>query len=130
MYLRGTTDSFHVFIGPLRHRPHDRHQAPARPGQMVLVPRGMRLIKALLQQTVRNQALEAIGEDIRGDGFGGILEILVAVLAEQADTSNQEQGPLVTDDIQSGGNRALRVLRQPFVEYFFGYAVCLPGRLR
>ena len=66
------------------------------------------VVEALFDQTQSDQPLQPIGQDVGRNTLGIILEILVAMLVEQGHVANQQQRPLVAEEIQRGCDRAGR----------------------
>jgi hypothetical protein len=65
----------------------------------------MLAVAARLENPLRHQPLQAVGEDVGGDALRGIEELRVAVLAAD-DVADHEQRPAVAEHVERAGDRA------------------------
>ncbi len=95
-------------VAPLHQRDEYGVDVEAAFGGRVLVGLGVLAVEAPLEQTVFDEGLESIAEDVGGRA-GVALDVGKAPPAEQ-DLSHDEQCPALTDDGQCAGDRAVLVV--------------------
>src|SRR5579864_6945519 len=83
---------------------------PARRQGVLLTDRAL-VIPATFDQAAPLEALEAFGEDVGGDAFGRGEELGEAMLAEEEQIPDDEEGPPIAHEVQRPANRAGRAQR-------------------
>ena len=93
-----------MLVPPLHQGDHQRPQIEALLGQEVLVALRALAVGPALEDSLVQQALEAVGEDVPGDAEGalhlGELPVAVEHLADH------EEGPALADQFQAPRDRA------------------------
>src|SRR5262249_43999432 len=97
----------HPTIAPARERDDDRIEILALRGEPIFEARGALLVAHALEDAVRDQLPESVGEPMAGHAEVG-LEALEASYAEER-VAQHEQRPAVTDDGQRARHRARQI---------------------
>jgi hypothetical protein len=85
-----------------------RLQRPALVRQLIGIADGMFLVGLAPHQTPFHQPLEAFGQDVGRNAFGAFLERVEGLLAVPHQVADDEQRPLVADDLERARDRAAR----------------------
>src|SRR3974390_1649652 len=96
-----------VAVGPLPERHEGRPQVGALLGQAVLAAQRPLLVRALHEDALVDESLEAGLEDVAGDAQVA-LDVVEGADAHEGLPDDQE-GPTFSDDLEGGGHRAVLV---------------------
>ena len=88
---------------PLVHRDGEREQVPALGREPVFVAGRMLLVQVLLDHARRQQAAQAVGEDVGRDAERRV-DVVVAVQAEEQ-RADQQGGPAIADGVHAVEHR-------------------------
>ena len=83
----------------------DVAQGLAGGGELVVEASAVLLIGGLGDEALLVEVLEAVGEDVGGDAFGGGEEFIEALLAEE-EIAHDEDGPAVAEEVERARDRA------------------------
>lgn len=93
-----------VGMAPTRHRLKGGQQLRALAGQLVA---GNALVLTFLEDALSLEPLEAAGQDVRGDAFGGVEKIAEAAGSGE-EAAHDQEGPFVTEQVERRGEGTTR----------------------
>ena len=97
---------------PLHHGPHDGAQILALLGEFVLQPWRPLAVTLGPDHALLRQALQPVGQDVRGDALGGRQELRIAALAAQ-EVADDQQRPAIAEQLAWYGSSVTTICIWP-----------------
>src|SRR5258705_6817862 len=98
-------------LRPFDHRPEDRREVLATVRQVILVALRARGVGDFDEDAALLQATQAVAQDVGRNPFRRARELSEAALAEEEEIADDEERPLVPEQIESLRDRTVGTLR-------------------